>query len=29
MTPCPSLVTFLKDNFGWDLGDWEDWEIPF
>ena len=29
MIPCPSLVTFLKVNFGWELGDWEDWEIPF
>jgi hypothetical protein len=27
--PCPSLVTFLKVNFDWELGDWEDWEIPF
>jgi hypothetical protein len=29
MMPCPSLVAFLKINFGWELGDWEDWEIPF
>lgn len=29
MTPCPSLVTFLKVNFGWELGNWEPWEIPF
>ena len=29
MIPCPSLVTFLKVNFNWELGDWEDWEIPF
>jgi len=27
--PCPSLVTFLKVNFDWELGDWKDWEIPF
>jgi len=29
MPPCPSLVTFLKVNFDWELGDWEPWEIPF